>query len=81
MLDSVRKSILMLPADRRWRWIALPVLAALTGAAEAGAAAASMSKFGFGGSLLTNMATCPQMQVIHLIVTPPSAREYISKDI
>ena len=40
MLDSVRKSILMLPADRRWRWIALPVLAALTGAAEAGAAAA-----------------------------------------
>ena len=49
--------------------------------AEAGAAAASMSKFGFGGSLLTNMATCPQMQAIHLIVTPPPAREYISKDI
>ena len=30
----------MLPAERRWRWIALPVLATLTGAAEAGAAAA-----------------------------------------
>src|SRR6266496_1824092 len=30
--------------------------------AEAGAAAASMSKSGFGGSLLTNMAMCPQMQ-------------------
>src|SRR5215470_8165381 len=40
MVDTVRKSILMLPADRRWRWLAFPVLAALTGAAEAGAAAA-----------------------------------------
>ena len=40
MLDTVRKSIRMLPADRRWWWTALPVLAALTGAAEAVAAAA-----------------------------------------
>ena len=40
MLDTIRKSILMLPADRRWRWLALPVLAALMGVAEGGAAAA-----------------------------------------
>ena len=40
MLDTIRKSFLMLPADRRWRWLALPVLAALMGVAEGGAAAA-----------------------------------------
>jgi ATP-binding cassette subfamily C protein len=40
MLDTVRKSIRMLPADRRWWWAALPILAALTGAAEAAAAGA-----------------------------------------
>ena len=40
MLDTIRKSILMVPADRRWRWLALPVLAALMGVAEGGAAAA-----------------------------------------
>lgn len=40
MLETVRKSIRMLPADRRWWWAALPVLAALTAAAEAVAAGA-----------------------------------------
>src|SRR5439155_1452972 len=40
MLDTIRKSFLMLPADRRWRWLALPVLAVLMGVAEGGAAAA-----------------------------------------
>ncbi len=40
MLETVRKSIAMLPADRRWQWVALPIMAALMGAAEAGAAAA-----------------------------------------
>jgi len=40
MFDTVRKSIRMLPADRRWWWAALPVLAAFTGAAEAVAAGA-----------------------------------------
>src|SRR6185503_10283807 len=40
MLEIVRKSIAMLPADRRWQWVALPIMAALMGAAEAGAAAA-----------------------------------------
>ena len=40
MLDTVLKSFRMLPADRRWWWAALPVVAALTGAAEAVAAGA-----------------------------------------
>jgi ATP-binding cassette, subfamily B, bacterial PglK len=40
MLDTVLKSFRMLPAERRWWWAALPVLAALTGAAEAVAAGA-----------------------------------------
>jgi ABC-type multidrug transport system fused ATPase/permease subunit len=40
MLDTVLKSFRMLPADRRWWWAVLPVLAALTGAAEAVAAGA-----------------------------------------
>ncbi len=40
MLDTVRKSIRMLPADRRWWWVALPVMAALMGVAEAAAAGA-----------------------------------------
>src|SRR2546428_553863 len=48
--------------------------------AEAGAAAASTSKSGFGGSLLTNMAIRPQIQA-DWIVTASSPRKYISKDI
>src|SRR5262245_39221647 len=40
MLDTIRKSLLMLPAERRRWWIAVPVMALVTGAAEAGAAAA-----------------------------------------
>jgi hypothetical protein len=36
--------------------------AALSSAIEAGAAAASTSKSGFGGSLLTNIELCPQVQ-------------------
>lgn len=50
-------------------------------AGEAGAAAASMPKSGFGGSLLTNMAICPQMRAVCLMVTPSSPTKYISKDI
>src|SRR6267142_7113379 len=34
--------------------------------AEAGAVAASVSKSGFGGSLLTNMAMCPRMQADYI---------------
>jgi hypothetical protein len=41
--------------------------------------AASMLKSGFGSSLLTNMARCPQMQAVHLIVTPSSPRKYIER--
>src|SRR5438128_11968762 len=48
--------------------------------AEAGAAAASMSKSGFGGSLLTNMAMCPE-DTGRLIVTTSAPKAYISKDI
>src|SRR6185295_13024749 len=49
--------------------------------AEAGAAAARTSKSGLGGSLLTNMALCPRMQMVHLIVTASSPMTHISKDI
>src|SRR5258705_3150125 len=34
--------------------------------AEAGAVAESVSKSGFGGSLLTNMAMCPRMQADYI---------------
>ena len=40
-----------------------------------------MSKSGFEDSLLTNMAKCPQMQALLLIVTPSPPGTYISKDI
>lgn len=40
MLTTVRQCLAMLPAAQRRRWLAIPALAALTGAAEAGAAAA-----------------------------------------
>src|SRR5687768_16867437 len=48
--------------------------------ADAGAAAASMSKSGFGGSLLTNMAKV-SADAGQPIVTTSSPKTYISKDI
>src|SRR5215208_2304120 len=49
--------------------------------AEAGAAAASMSKSGFGGSLLTNMGNMSADTEVHSMLTPWSPGKYISKDI
>jgi ABC-type multidrug transport system fused ATPase/permease subunit len=39
MIDTVRKCILMLPHHLRWWWLAVPLMAVVTGLAEAGAAA------------------------------------------
>src|SRR6187397_2011980 len=52
--------------------------------AEAGAAAASTSKSGFGGSLLTIIAFCPRGKGLaddETTVTIWPAPEYLSKDI
>src|SRR5215203_4043794 len=49
--------------------------------AEAGAAAASMSKSGFGGSLLTNMGNMSADTEVRSMLTPWSPGKYISKDI
>lgn len=49
---------------------------------EAGVAAATASKSGFGGSLLTYIEMCPQVQANKkTILTISSAGKYLSKDI
>jgi hypothetical protein len=50
--------------------------------AEAGAAAATASRSGFGGTLLTYIESCPQVQANEkTILTISPVGKYLSKDI
>jgi ATP-binding cassette subfamily C protein len=73
MIETVRKCLQMLPAERRWWWLAVPVMALLTGMAEAfnalGAASAVLSEALVGaGIFAVLLAAAPGTTLIITVV-------------